>query len=86
MQFEVGDNVFVRANTRDDYVGRVVSVDGPFTVTLDQCSWVSDSGRFHVFMQRGRADNMEIEFIGDGVTVNWSMIKRWDHELFTEST
>lgn len=85
MQFQVGDTVFVRSNTRDDYVGKIACIDGPFTVTLDECSWVSDSGRFHEFMQNGQADGMEIEVIGNGWTVNWSAIKPWPHKLFQES-
>lgn len=85
MNFKVGDTVFVRANTRDDYVGRIAEVDGPFTVTLDQCSWIANSGRFHEFMQTGRAINMEIEPMGDGFTINWSLIGRWSHNLFMEA-
>ena len=87
MNFEVGDTVFVRANTRDDYVGRIVDIPGPFTVVLDQCSWVASSGRFNEFIQRGEPanrDNLEIEPMGDGVAVNWSLIMRWPHKLFTE--
>lgn len=85
MRCKVGDTVFVRGNTRDDYLGQIVSIDGPHTVTLDQCSWVSESGRFHEFLRDGRAKGMEIEVIGDGWTVNWSAICPWPHELPTES-
>ena len=85
MNIKVGDTVFVRANTRDDYVGKVLSIDGPFTVTLNQCSWIADSGRFGEFMKNGQAANMETEFIGDGWMVNFSAIKPWPHKLFKES-
>lgn len=81
---KVGDSVFVRASTRDDYVGRLVSIDGLF-VTLDQCSWVAESGRFHIFMRNGHADGMEIEPMGDGWTVCLSGIMHWKHPLFTEA-
>ena len=77
----IGDNVFVRSNTRDDYVGKLVAADGIF-VTLDQCSWVAESGRFHAFMRDGRAEGMEIEPIGDNWTVCVSAIKPWNHALF----
>ena len=87
MKFNIGDTVFVRANTRDDYVGKISDIPGPFTVTLDECSWVASSGRFNEFIRRGAAangENMEIEPMGDGVTINWSLIMPWPHKLFTE--
>ena len=87
MKLKVGDTVFVRANTRDDYVGVIVDIPGPFTVTLNGCSWVASSGRFNEFIRRGapeNKENMEIEPMGDGISVNWSLIMLWPHKLFTE--
>ena len=86
MKITIGENVWVRAGTRDDYVGKLVSIDGPFTVTLDSAAWVAESGRFSVFMRDGRADSMEIEPMGDGLTLNnISAIKPWPHALFKEA-
>lgn len=82
-----GDNVFVRSNTGIDYIGQVVSIDGPFTLTLDKVSWISESGRFGSFHRTGvasEAAGTEIEFIGDGWTINWSAVRKWPHQLFME--
>lgn len=83
---KVGDKGFFRGTTRDDYLGEVMSVDGPFTVTLKNASWVADSGRFHEFLQHGTAENMEIECIALPFwTVNWTCWGLWPHELPQES-
>lgn len=81
MKVNIGDNVFVRTPTRDDYIGRLVEQDGPFTVTLDQCSWVADSGRFGAFRRGGVQEQTEVEFVGDGETLHWVSIGPWPHKL-----
>lgn len=85
-KIEIGDVIFIRSNTRDDFVGRLVFQGGPFTVTLDQCSWIADSGRFGKFMREGKSDGMETEFIGDGCTINFSLRKPWPHTLPTKDS
>lgn len=87
MGIKPGDNVFVRSNTGIDYIGQIVSIDGPFTVTLDKVVWVSEAGRFGNFHRTGAASEAtgaELEFVGDGWTINWSTIRKWPHTLFVE--
>lgn len=80
---KIGDKAFVRTVT-DFWVGVVTAIPGPYTVTLEQASWVADTGRLSVFMREGRAPNMEIEPVGD-VTCQWLSWMPWPHKLFTEA-
>ena len=79
----VGQTYFVQTCTKD-WVGRLVSVDGPYSLTLEDASWVAESGRLHVFVRDGRADGMEVEPVGV-VAVQWVNWIPWPHELFTEA-
>jgi hypothetical protein len=83
MDLEVGKNYFVRTVT-DYWLGELVSVDGPYTLTLRKASWVADSGRLHVFMREGQAPNMEIEPVGV-VSCQWVAVLPWPHRLLTEA-
>ncbi len=78
----IGETYFVQTCTKD-WVGRLVSIDGPYTVTLEEASWVAESGRLHVFVRDGRADSMEIEPVGV-VCCQWVNWIPWPHDLFTE--
>ncbi len=79
----VGQCYFFQTCTKD-WVGRVVSIDGPYTVVLEEASWVADSGRLHVFVKEGRADNMEIEPVGIQC-IQWLNWGPWLHPLFMET-
>lgn len=83
MGLEIGKTYYVRTDT-DHWVGRLVGIDGPFTVSLEQASWVAESGRLHQFCKRGEADGMEIEPVGK-ITCHWRAIIDWPHKLFTEA-
>ena len=80
---KIGAPVMVHG-VSDDYVGRIVEFLPGRVVRLEQASWVSESGRLHVFVRDGKADGMEIEFIGDHCE-HWVGITHWPHKLFTES-
>jgi hypothetical protein len=84
--FEAGKCYFVRTDT-DHWVGRLVSVDGPYTLTLEDFAWVANSGRLGEFLARGSAPQMEIEAAPDGmtVTVNWRAVLSWPHPLLRET-
>ena len=84
MQLVRGNHYFVRTPSGIDYVGKLAEIDGPFTITLTQASWVSDSGRLGEFMREGRTSNMEIEPIGE-IMIHFSAIAPWNHKLFTEA-
>lgn len=79
---EVGKTYFVQSCTKD-WVGRLVSIDGPYTVTLEDAAWVALSGRLHAFVRDGQADGMEIEPVGV-VCVQWVNWIPWDHALFKD--
>ena len=81
MDFQEGDKVFVRSNYGDNYVGRIVSIDLPY-VTLNDVSWIYDSGVLRDFLRDGRTTDMDTVFMGDGITVYASLVKKWPHELF----
>jgi hypothetical protein len=66
------------------YVGRLVRVDGPYVVVLDDAAWVSETGRLSVFMRTGVADGMQIEPVGVR-TVHWVGWSPWSHKLFREA-
>lgn len=83
MQLEIGKCYFVRTDT-DHWVGRLVEIDGPYTVTLAGAAWIANSGRLHEFIRDGRADNMEVEPVGD-IMVHWRALLPWPHELFKDA-
>jgi hypothetical protein len=78
----VGGNYYVRTDT-DHWLGRVVSVDGPYTLTLEDFAWVANSGRLGEFLSAGRAAGMEVEAAPAGmtITVNWRACLSWPHPL-----
>jgi hypothetical protein len=81
---EVGHCYIFESVTSNLWVGRVVSIDGPHSVTLEDCSWVSETGRLHQFMRAGRADGMEVEPVGVR-GVHWASWGPWPFALFKEA-
>jgi hypothetical protein len=81
----IGKTYFVRNPSADSYVGRLVAVIDPFTVALEDASWVAQSGRLHTFVREGKAPNMEIEPVGYVPRARYQSIVEWDHPLFTEA-
>jgi hypothetical protein len=84
--FNVGDCYYVRTDT-DHWLGRLVSVDGPYTITLTEAAWVADSGRLGEFLTTGQSSQMEVEAMPDGmtITVNWRAVISWPHQLLRET-
>ena len=60
----IGQCYFVRGPA-DHWVGKLAAIQGPFSLTLVEAAWVASSGRLHQFIRDGRADNMEIEPVGE---------------------
>lgn len=89
---EVGKNYFVRTVT-DYWTGRVVSIDGPNCVTLEDFAWVASTGRLGLFLATGGyvkgkpIDNLEVEAAPDGLTnqVVFVSIIDWPHKLLRET-
>lgn len=80
---EVGKTYYVRTTT-DHWVGKLREVAGPFTVVLENASWVADSGRLSEFMAHGKAGGMEVEPVGT-IMVRWDAILAWPHKLFDKA-
>lgn len=81
--FKAGDKLFIRTVTFH-HVGEVVEEADGF-LRLKDASWVADSGRFHVAIEKGELS--EVEHVGDAF-VNVSTIVDafpWAHDLPTES-
>lgn len=77
--FEVGNTVFIRTVTYHT-VGRVTARDGDW-LTLEDASWVADSGRFGEAIATG--DLNEVERVG-ACAVNLAAavdVFPWAHEL-----
>lgn len=55
--FGVGEQVYIRSVTYH-YVGRVGHV-GEAYVTLEDASWIADSGRMSAFLSQGRPSESE---------------------------
>lgn len=53
----VGTNVFIRTVTMY-YLGRIKKVCGEW-VTLEDASWIPDTGRFNDFLKTGKANEVE---------------------------
>lgn len=86
MKLEIGQNYLVESGAKE-WVGRLVSVDGLYVVTLVDYAWVSDSGRYYSnFLADGKAPEMEIEPAPDGVErmFTWTNIGQWPHPLLRE--
>lgn len=85
MTFKPGEKVFVETFGKH-YLGRVRSADLT-TVTLEEASWVADSGRFGTFLKIGRSDGMEVELIGEfELQIMYISAKYpWAHELPKET-
>lgn len=66
------------------YVGRLVSAQGLCTAVLEDAAWVADTGRLHLFLRDGKAENMEVEPVGV-VALNWVSWAPWLHKLFKEA-
>jgi hypothetical protein len=82
---EPGENCFVRTVT-DYWLGRIVSIDGPNTVTLTDFAWIPTTGRLGEFLRKGKAENMEVEAAPDGMTIQATgSILSWPHPLLRKT-
>jgi hypothetical protein len=81
----IGQTYYIVNPAADSYVGRLVAIIDPFTVALEDASWVAQSGRRSVFIKEGKAPEMEIEPVGDVPAARYQSIIVWPHELFTEA-
>jgi hypothetical protein len=84
VKLEINKSYFVRTDT-DHWVGRLVEIDGPYTVTLTDAAWVAHSGRLHEFMRKGTASGMEVEPIYWPIMIHYRAIIEWPHSLFPEA-
>jgi hypothetical protein len=83
---QVGRPYLFTTPTRDFFLGRVVSVDGPFMVTITDYSWVADTGRMAEFLRAGVTDATENEPAPDGHHKQLQFVAwdNWPHPLLRE--
>ena len=81
-----GKAYFVRT-VSDHWVGRLVSVDGPHELTLEDFAWVAHSGRLSDFLRSGKAEGMEVEAApaGTRLGVHYLAVIEWPHELLRKT-
>lgn len=80
MNFVIGEAVFIRTITYHS-VGRIVNISDKF-LTLEDASWIADSGRFHNALRDGTLS--EVEPIIGSYRVNIDSIIdvcEWKHPL-----
>ena len=80
---EIGKAYLFRTVTHIE-VGRVLGIDGVF-ITLENASWIPDTGRYHNCLRDGVFN--EVEPYPETTTINSSSIVNftpWLHELPTE--
>ena len=80
----VGQCYLIESITSNLYVGRLLAISPLGDVILGEAAWVSETGRLHEFMARGRTDGMEIEPIGTRC-IRYASWSPWPHPLFTEA-
>ena len=61
-------NVLIRTITHY-YVGTAVAENDRW-ITLDNASWIADTGRFSAVFEKGFDNNAEIERLPDGTQIN----------------
>jgi len=80
----VGTNVFVRTVTHY-HVGKLIAVTPGF-LTLSDCSWVADTGRFGQALSAGTLNEVEVfphdVHVSIGAVID---ITAWTHNLPTAS-
>ena len=82
-----GSKVIIRTVTHY-YVGEVVESGSEGYVGLVKCSWVADTGRWHIALRDGTLSEVEPYPAGDVVLVNLGAvvdIAPWAHELPTKA-
>ena len=86
----VGECYLFESVTSKIYVGRLLTIEYPYCVILEDAAWVSETGRLHAFMRDGQAENMEIEPLGlnpvhGGIKcVHWAEWSPWPFPLLKE--
>lgn len=81
--FKVGDSYFIRTVTYH-FVGTIKEIVGKWIVLKD-ASWVADSGRFHVALEKGELS--EVEYM-DKAIINMDTITDaalWTNKIPKES-
>ena len=83
LPFEVGEAYLFRTVTHIE-VGRVIKITGKF-VTLEEASWIADTGRYHDCLKKGVFNEVEPYPLTTIVNTD-SLINAapWPHELPTE--
>lgn len=82
---EIGKVYFVDHPSAKSYVGRLIAIIDPFTVALEDASWIPSTGRFSRFMKGILDSDCEIEVCGIVAATRYDSIHEWPFPLPTES-
>jgi len=79
--YSVGDKVFIRSVTLY-YTGRISHLKDDW-ITLENASWIADTGRFYDFLKYGKCSEYESFQKTVSIPVQSLIdITAWDHALF----
>ena len=81
----IGNTYFVENPGAKSFVGRLVAIVDPFTVALEDASWIANTGRYHLFCRGEYDQNTEIEPAGYLPCVRYQNIVEWPYSLPTEA-
>lgn len=77
----IGQTYFVENPAAKSFVGRLVAIIDPFTVALEDASWVPNTGRYHLFCKGQFDNNTEIEPCGAVPAARYQNIVEWPYPL-----
>lgn len=80
----IGKTYFVENPAAKSFVGRLVAIIDPFTVALENASWIANTGRYHQFCKGEFDNNCEIEPCGSVPAARYQNIIEWPYQLPTE--
>lgn len=81
---EIGKAYFVENANGKSFLGILVRVINPFTVSLRKCVWVANTGRYHLFCRGVFDNNCELEPCMDQPCVTFQNIGKWNYPIPTE--
>lgn len=78
---EIGETYFVENGNGKSFLGELVAVLNPFTVSLRNCVWVANTGRYHLFCKGQFDDNCELEPALDQPCATFQNIGKWPYPI-----
>lgn len=82
---KIGQIYFVENPIAKSFVGRLIAILDPFTLALEDASWVPNTGRYHLFMRGEFDEHTEFEPCGRVVAVKFQNVNEWPYPLPKEA-